>query len=333
MNGGLAGGMPATAPRAGRLLAGQARPGTPAAVLTVGLVNNMPDAALARTERQFRALLSAAAGPRPLRVLPVALPGVPRGPAARAWLDNATPAAALARADLDLLVVTGTEPRAADLRAEPYWGAMTGLLDWAEAARVTTVLSCLAAHAAVLHADGIVRRRLDDKRFGVFTHMATRPHPLTRGLPARFAVPHSRWNEVAEADLAARGWQVLTRSAEAGADLFVRERGSLTVCFQGHPEYEPDTLAREYRRDVRRFLAGERPGYPPPPRGALAPGALPALAAFEARALATPDPALMAEFPPLLPRLDGAAAPWRGAAATVWRNLLSSVGVDVERHV
>ena len=65
------------------------------------------------------------------------------------------------------------------------------------------------------------------------------------------------------------GYRLLTRSAAAGADAFVREEqgGSLFVFFQGHPEYETDTLAREYRRDVGRFLRGEREHYPAAPEG------------------------------------------------------------------
>jgi len=301
--------------------------------LTIGLVNNMPDAALEQTERQFRALLAAAAGAVPLRLALFTLPDVPRDEVARARLAGYAPFGTITTAGLDALVVTGTEPRAADLRDEPYWDTLTGLLDWAEASGVPTVLSCLAAHAAVLHADGIARVRLPEKRFGVFAHETVQRHPLTCGLAAGFAAPHSRWNEVSEAALAACGWQVLTRSAEAGPDLFVRQRRSLTVCFQGHPEYEPDTLLREYKRDVRRFLAGTRADYPPLPRGAVAPDAWPALAAFRDRAQASRDAALMAAFPPLASPPWHGAAPWRAAAATVWGNVLAWVREAAAHHV
>jgi len=305
---------------------------TGVATLTVGLVNNMPDAALEQTERQFRDLL-AGATTRAARFVLFTLPGVPRGDTTWSRLTDYMPFGSIGRAGLDLLVITGTEPRSANLRDEPYWQPFAELLDWAEAAGVPTVLSCLAAHAALLHSDGIERRRLAEKCFGVFEQEVVRPHPLTRGLPARFAGPHSRWHEIPEAALAAGGWQVLTRSAEVGPDLFVRERRGLTIGLQGHPEYDPDSLAREFRRDVRRYLLGDRSDYPRAPIGALAPETLPALEAFRARALAARGEALLPEFPPLAPLLHDGAAPWRAAAATIWRNVMAMVAEDRARHV
>ena len=79
------------------------------------------------------------------------------------------------------------------------------------------------------------------------------------GMILRWSVPHSRYNELPEEALISRGYRVLSRSSQTGADLFVGNRDSLDVFFQGHPEYEPDTLLREYRRDVGRFLVrGDR---------------------------------------------------------------------------
>ena len=46
-------------------------------------------------------------------------------------------------------------------------------------------------------------------------------------------------------------------------DLFVKKKEkSLFVHFQGHPEYGAQTLLKEYRRDIKRFLRGERETYP-----------------------------------------------------------------------
>ena len=87
-------------------------------------------------------------------------------------------------------------------------------------------------------------------------------HPLTAGAPPRFIVPHSRWNGLSEEDLVARGYSVLTRIAGVGVDTFVKEENSLFVFFQGHPEYDSDTLLREYRRDVGRYLNHEATTYP-----------------------------------------------------------------------
>jgi homoserine O-succinyltransferase len=68
----------------------------------------------------------------------------------------------------------------------------------------------------------------------------------------------------------------------AGVDTFVRERRSLFLFFQGHPEYDADTLPREYRRDVARFLRGERDSYPDLPKEYFDPITTDMLNAFRA---------------------------------------------------
>jgi homoserine O-succinyltransferase len=76
-------------------------------------------------------------------------------------------------------------------------------------------------------------------------------------------MPHSRWNGRDERDLTNKGYVVLTRSAEAGVDIFARDEEHLTLFFQGHPEYDGDTLAREYRRDALRAVGGGKTPEPP----------------------------------------------------------------------
>ncbi|MBV8778524.1 MAG: homoserine O-succinyltransferase, partial [Alphaproteobacteria bacterium] len=231
-------------------------PQSPTGVV-VGLVNNMPDAALKTTEWQVRDLLSRAAGDDPVALRIFSLPEVPRGPAG---LDHVRlhhePIAALWRDGVDGLIVTGTEPKAERFEDEPYWPALARLIDWAEDNTASTIWSCLASHAAAYRLDGIARQPLGGKMFGVFACSGAADHKLLRGL-TRWQTPHSRLNGIAESELAAAGYRVLSRSAEAGVDLFVKQRNSLFVFLQGHPEYDATALFGEYRRDVRRFLAGE----------------------------------------------------------------------------
>src|SRR5262245_51533115 len=189
----------------------------------IGLVNNMPDSALEATERQFIALLEAASGEVRVRLRFYSLPGLSRGERGQRHVDKFYRGLReLPDSGVDALIVTGTEPRAASLRNEPYWHRLVELVDWAEASTVATVWSCLAAHAAVLHLDGIARHPLADKCFGVFDCTAVVDHRLTVG-QARVTVPHSRWNGLREDELRAHGYDVLTCSAQAGVDMFVRQ--------------------------------------------------------------------------------------------------------------
>ena len=293
-----------------------------ASCLEIGLVNNMPDAALEATERQFLTLLEAAADGMVVRLTLYALPDVPRAAWGRHRVDSLYSGIdALWDRQLDDLIVTGTEPRAPNLMDEPYWGSLTRVLGWAEHHTHSTVWSCLAAHAALLHLDGIGRRALHDKRFGVFECARVSDHPLTAGVPPCLRMPHSRWNDIPEDALASCGYRVLTRSEDAGVDAFVRQRNSLFVFFQGHPEYEAPTLLLEYRRDIKRFLRRERETYPPMPRGYFDDGTVAALSAIRERALSDRREKLLAEFP-----TDIAAGrvtnTWGPAAARVYRNWL-----------
>jgi len=144
---------------------------------------------------------------------------------------------------------------------------LVDLLGWVEASEIPSVWSCLAAHAVVLRLAGIKRRRFREKCSGVFSCTVAGTHRLTAGMPERFFVPHSRYNGLAEDDLVSSGFTVLSRSQDIGVDMFVRN-GSVPLLFvQGHPEYSPYTLLREYRRDIRRYLARETETYPPMPQG------------------------------------------------------------------
>jgi homoserine O-succinyltransferase len=312
-----------------------ARPQTqfaPRRRLKIGLLNNMPDAALCATERQFGELLRAAAGDVEVELRLFALPGLIRGERARAQMAGRYETAeAMADAGLGGLIVTGNEPRAADLDAEPYWPALTRVIDWTQAAGVATLWSCLAAHAAVLHLDGVRRRPLPAKLSGVFVSHVVSDDALIVGAPERFATPHSRQNGLVQAELTRRGYRILTGSAEAGVDAFTRRGSAPALFLQGHPEYDSDSLLREYARDVGRFLRGERPVHPPTPRGYFGPETEAALADLAEIALGAPDPALM----PLYAETLAAAAPtrtWRASALALYRNWLDGVG-NAERRL
>jgi len=290
--------------------------------IDIGLVNNMPASALEATERQFCALLDAAPDGIVVRLTLYALPGVPRTDVGRRRVSALySDVSDLWNSHVDGLIITGAEPQSANLTEEPYWGSLTTLLDWAERHTDSTVCSCLAAHAAVLHFDGIGRRRLSDKRFGVFDCARVSDHPLTATVPAHLKMPHSRWNDIAEDALMACGYRILTRSEHAGVDAFVKQRRSLFVFFQGHPEYEVDTLLREYRRDIGRFLRGERESYPSMPQGYFAQDTVSALTALRERALLDHREELLSDFPMEL--LSGKLRnTWRSAGVSVYRNWL-----------
>jgi homoserine O-succinyltransferase len=291
--------------------------------IVIGLVNNMPDGALKTTERQFTELLHTAAGEVPLRLRLFSLPEAPRGESSRAYIiEKYEKFAALWGSRLDGLIVTGTEPRTAALADEPYWHTLTKLVDWAEVNTTSTVWSCLAAHAAVYHLDGIGRQQFPEKLSGVFECARTGDHGILANAPAAWRIPHSRSNDLPRKALLAAGYQILSTSPVAGADMFLKQGKSLFLFLQGHPEYDPDSLLREYQRDVGRFLRGERDAYPRMPQNYFDADASTALAEFRERALVRRHIDLVEAFPAVDVHGHCAHA-WRPQALRIYSNWLS----------
>jgi len=299
--------------------------------LDVVLVNNMPDSALGATETQFVRLIEAASAEVPVRLLRFTLPTLTRGDiAARHIHDRYLPLDALWETHPAALIITGCEPRSPDLTGEPYWGELSHLLEWARDRAASTIASCLAAHAAVLLFDGAQREHLPDKCSGVYEQRVAPSDQLTTGLPDRIVMPHSRLNEVPTEALEARGYRTVIGSDEAGWTVAAKDYdGHQVVAMQGHPEYEAETLMLEFRRDVRRYLLGERETYPAAPAGYFPPAAQIILSDLRAKATAgARNPELIEQFP-TRELLKLVSSPWRKSAVQLYANWL----LDVRRRV
>jgi homoserine O-succinyltransferase len=235
--------------------------------INIGLINNMGDEALKATERQYASLLGSASRGMQVHLSLYTLPDIPRSEATACHIAaHYSSIDDLWEGQLDGLIVTGREPLAAKLTDEPYWESFTKTLAWAQENTHSTVWSCLAAHAAVLHMDGINRVKRQEKLFGIFGCTRLIDHPLVAGTSSPVRLPHSRWNSLDEDELMEAGYSVLTQTIDAEVDTFVKQEKTLFVFFQGHPEYETDTLLREYRRDIGRYFKGENPQYPLTPQ-------------------------------------------------------------------
>jgi homoserine O-succinyltransferase/O-acetyltransferase len=290
------------------------------AVLNIGLINNMPDSALQATERQFMRLLDAASGNNRIHFHCFSLPSVNRSSSAKYRVNTQyRDIADIDRLQIDGLIVTGAEPKAATLPEEPFWGDLSKIIKWAETNTRSTIWSCLAAHAAVLYCDGIERKQLNTKCSGVYNCTKVVDDWLTKDVPASLKVAHSRVNELHATDLAAHGYQLLTESREAGVDIFAKQLHSRFIFFQGHPEYDALSLQREYLRDITRFLSGERDTYPAIPAGYFETETETKLAGFQKRARVERKLPLSAELPGLSVRPDITAS---AAATVIFRNWL-----------
>ena len=295
--------------------------------LHVGLLNMMPDAALRATERQFMRLIGSCNRIAQIHLHPFAVDAGVRSPETRAYIDRYYESFDDMRAaGLDALIISGANPAQPEMEDEPFWDPLVEVMEWAAEHVCSVVCSCLATHAYLKHFHDIARRRcLPDKRWGVYEHRNLPGHPLLANLNTRFDAPHSHVYEVTRADIEPAGVQILSESEEAGVYLAVSPDGFRFVFFQGHPEYDKESLAKEYKREVTRFIAGERDTYPMYPECYFTAPARAILdrhrdQVSEAMANGAPPPA----FPDaeLEPRLDNT---WTDTGKAVFNNWLGLV--------
>ncbi|TVP89838.1 MAG: homoserine O-succinyltransferase [Thioalkalivibrio sp.] len=239
--------------------------------LHIGLLNMMPDAALAATERQFFRLVGESNQIAQFYMHPFTLPQLPRGPGGQSHVERFyEDFEDIKEEGLDALIITGANVSHPDLAMEPFWEPLAEVVDWAWHNVTSTLCSCLATHAVMQARYGERRRHRGSKLWGVFDHrVVDRGHPLVAGVNTRFNVPHSRFNDVSREQFERHGLRVLVESPRAGAHLAVSADGFRVVFFQGHPEYDSISLLKEYKREVRRFVNGEREEFPPPPENYL----------------------------------------------------------------
>jgi homoserine O-succinyltransferase len=294
---------------------------------TCAFVNNMPDGAFESTERQFVDLLETGSGSALIDVKRFAMDGVPRGErAATRIAEQYWPMESIRLDPPDLLIVTGSNPLEERISDEPYWDELADLLIWGSQQVGSMVLSCLSAHAALEVFDGIERVHLAEKCTGVFAQEVDVSHPLGSGLERSIVLPHSRTNTVPLPALQDAGYDIVIQSEAVGWGVATRDiAGCQVVLVQGHPEYEPSSLLREYQRDVRRYVRHERDEVPCLPLHCVAPEDWAQLEALH-RAVTgdSRDPALVDAYP--FAEVGARATwPWSVTAQRLYANWLAGV--------
>jgi len=236
--------------------------------LHIGLLNMMPDAALAATERQFFRLISSSNSVSQFVVHPFTLPEIERSERANLHVQRYyEPLETIKEQGLDALIISGANVTQPNLAEEVFWEPLIEVIDWADKNVTSTLCSCLASHAVLQFRYSQPRHALPVKTWGVFAHEVTNTsHPLVSGVNTRFDVPHSRFNVVLPQQFRDAGLHILVAGEEPGVQLAVSPDGFRMVFFQGHPEYDRVSLLKEYKREVGLFIDGSREFYPPFPR-------------------------------------------------------------------
>lgn len=157
----------------------------------------------------------------------------------------------------DGMIVTGAPVEDMEFEDVAYWKEITSIFDWTKTNVTSTLFICWGAFAALYYFYGIRKRPLKSKCFGVFAHKRCRygtPDPLMRGISDTFHMPHSRHTSLCMEDVtAAKDLVLLAKSRVAGASI-IRNKDESQIFVTGHMEYDRDTLAKEYYRDLDKGL-------------------------------------------------------------------------------
>ena len=164
--------------------------------------------------------------------------------------------------NFDGFILTGAPVEQMEFEDVDYWQEICEIMDWTKTHVHSTFHICWAAQAALYHHYGIKKYPLEEKMSGVFLHhMLTPKSRLFRGFDSEFWAPHSRHTEVRQADIEkVPQLKVMAVSDEAGVYAVCSE-DSRQFFITGHSEYDVDTLAMEYQRDLGKGMEPKIPAH------------------------------------------------------------------------
>ena len=155
----------------------------------------------------------------------------------------------------DGMIITGAPVEKMEFEQVDYWPELCNIFEWAKTNVFSTLYLCWGAQAGIYYHYGVQKHMLPEKLTGVFEHHILKPSsPLVRGFDDVVYAPHSRYTGVYAEDIASKqDLELIAVSDEAGV-FIAKSTNSRHFFVFGHPEYDTDTLANEYKRDVKKGL-------------------------------------------------------------------------------
>ncbi|MBQ0003169.1 MAG: homoserine O-succinyltransferase [Treponema sp.] len=160
----------------------------------------------------------------------------------------------------DGMIITGAPVEQMEFEKVDYWKELCDIMDYAKTNVYSTLYICWGAQAGLYHHFGIPKYTLDKKMFGIFKNKRSAgPDPLLRGFDDRFPIPQSRHTTIKKEDILKHSdLTILAESDEIGPAI-IKTKDNRAIFMTGHLEYDTETLATEYFRDVNKGLKIEVP--------------------------------------------------------------------------
>ncbi|WP_342432038.1 homoserine O-succinyltransferase [Neobacillus sp. FSL H8-0543] len=155
----------------------------------------------------------------------------------------------------DGMIITGAPIELLEFEQVKYWQELMEIMEWTQTNVTSTLHICWGAQAALFYHFDIGKFELSRKCSGVYAHQTFEKNDfLLHGFDDYFYAPHSRYTDVSIDEIHANpNLKLLAASEEAGA-LLIASRDRKQVMITGHLEYESDSLAQEYERDLDKGL-------------------------------------------------------------------------------
>lgn len=155
----------------------------------------------------------------------------------------------------DGLIITGAPVEQLEFEKVDYWDELCRVFKWSKTNVYSTIHICWGAQAGLYYYYGIPKYDLPEKMFGNFKHHINVPESqILKGFGDVFHCPHSRHTEIRREDIEkVSDLTILAESYEAGVHL-ISDKNQRQFFLLGHWEYDRETLANEYFRDLKKGL-------------------------------------------------------------------------------
>ena len=155
----------------------------------------------------------------------------------------------------DGMVITGAPVERMAFEDVEYWDELCAIFEWTKTHVTSTFHICWGAQAGLYYHYGIQKHLMKEKLSGIYNHHVLNPyHPLMRGFDDNYFAPHSRYTEVYLDDIKKHDELIVLSLSDLAGVHIVAEKSGRKFFVTGHAEYDRDTLAKEYFRDINKGL-------------------------------------------------------------------------------
>ncbi len=155
----------------------------------------------------------------------------------------------------DGMIITGAPVEQMEFEQVDYWDELCEIMEWTKKNVYSTFYICWGAQAGLYFHYGIKKHSLKEKMSGIFLHRVLIPnHPLVRGFDDYYYAPHSRHTGINLEDVRQTdGLDIIGVSETAGLHI-AASHDCRSFFISGHSEYDRETLAKEYFRDLKKDI-------------------------------------------------------------------------------